>query len=168
MNATRAYQDTHHEASIITCRTEGSRMYRDPSIAQHIKGLVAEAKKRIARSANRVLDETSAMAFGCLSDVFTAEGTIIPPNDLPRDVAAAVKEVKRQEILGALDEETGRRKILGHTVELKMHDKVGPLKLLGQHFGVFKETIEFQGKDFAAMLKEARERDVDRPTPATA
>lgn len=35
----------------------------------------------------------------------------------------------------------------GGTLKLKTHDKVGALKLLGEHLGMFKQRVELTGKD---------------------
>jgi Terminase small subunit len=164
-NAERAYEDSHPNASWATCRTEGSKLLHDPRVASQIRALRGDARIRLAnkRKANGVLDELSTMAFSNVADVFTGEGTIIPPHDMPREIAAAVKKVERTEILGALDEETGRRQILGHTVKLEMHDKVGPLKLLGQNLGIFTEPTPLVqlGKGFAAILEAANQRALE-------
>jgi hypothetical protein len=99
------------------------------------------------------------MAFGNVSDVFNGAGQIIAPHELPRHVSAAVKELKRTEITGGVDEETGQPKVLGYTTEVKMHDKVASLRLLGMHFGVFNDQVELTlGKDFAAALEAGSQR----------
>lgn len=131
----------------------------DPRIAKQIRRLVAEAKQRLRHSANRALDELSALAFSTVSDVYDESGAVIAPSDLPWDVAVAVRKIKRTEIVGSLDKETGRRKIVGHTIEIEMHDKLGPLRLLGEHYGLFVEQLKVLDKtEFAALLKESRER----------
>ena len=93
----------------------------------------------------------------------TSAPAIIPLHDLSREIAATIKKVKRTEILGGLDEETGRRTILGHTIEVELHDKAGPLKLLAQHLGLFTEAPRERklGKDFAAILEAAGQRALD-------
>lgn len=162
-NAERAYQDSHPNASWATCRTEGAKLLKDPRIASHIADLRRESRKRLAAKADRITNELAAMALANISDVFTGEGTIIPPHDMPRDIGAAVKKLKRNEILGAVDPETGRRAILGHTIEVELHDKVGPLKLLGQRLGMFNDPtpVVQLGKDFAAILEAAAQRALD-------
>ena len=161
-NAERAYQDSHPNASWASCRTAGARLLKDVRIRSQINALRSEQRKRLAHKGQDVVDELAKLGFGNLSDVFTAEGTLIPPMDMPREIAAAVKKVKRTEILGAVDPETNRRAILGHTVELEMHDKVGPLKLLGQRLGVLEAEAKAPSiKDFASILEAAGQRVID-------
>ena len=48
------------------------------------------------------------------------------PADLPYPVALAVKKLRRKEILGAPND-AGERQVIGHTIEVEMHDKIAPL-----------------------------------------
>ena len=76
----------------------------------------------------------------------------------------SVKKIERNEVLGGEDPDNpGRRKILGHTVKVELHDKVAPLKLLGQHLGMFNEPVHevTHGKDFAAILEAAANRALE-------
>jgi len=104
--------------------------------------------------------------------VFDCSRTVIASAALPRAVAIAVKRVERKEILGGdeTDEDgqpTGRKRIVGHTVKIEMHDKVQPLSLLGPHFGLFAEQVAVMNKDeFASVLREARERAAKPPADA--
>ena len=87
---------------------------------------------------------------------------MIPPNELDRDVAAAVKKLKRQEILGP-PRKRGGREVIGHAVEIEMHDKIAALRLLGQHYGLFVEQVRALDRtEFAALLRDARARAVGR------
>lgn len=128
-----------------------------------IRQSVAEAKKRLALEADRVLDELSALAFSAIADVYDREGKLIPPHELWRDVAAAVKKVKRRELLGPTDEEPGERKVIGHVVELELHDKVAPLMALGRHFGLFSDKLEVEAGDrLIEVMRAARKRTLER------
>jgi hypothetical protein len=98
------------------------------------------------------------MAFTSIADVYTLTGTISAPTDLPRDVAMAVKKLKRREI-GETDLETGEQRVVGHTVELEMVDKVAPLRLLGLELGMFSKKVEHTADDaLLVALREGRER----------
>ena len=158
-NATRAYQDAYPNATYNTAHSEGSRLFNDPRISQQITRLLAEERKRLRHSATRVTDELAALAFSCLSDVYTKDGTIIAPADMPRDIAAAVKKVKRREIIGK--DSDGNEAVIGHTVEIEMHDKTGPLRLLGTHYNLFAEQVKHSAdEDLLQAIREGRARSL--------
>ncbi len=174
-NATRAYLDSHPGASYQTAATEGSRLYRDPRVSSAIEKLLADQRAQVRATAKRVLEEAAALAFSNLADTIDRDGNFIAPDKLPRHVGVALKKVKRREILGPTDKETGERQVVGHTVEFEMHDKPGALKLLALHFGVFAEPVRDLrvGTGFAAMLesaaaraREAAKAPLQRPRPA--
>lgn len=73
-------------------------------------------------TARTVTDTIAAMAFGTISDVYAADGTVLAPV-VPRDVALAAKRIRRREIVGAPEGDIGKRQIVGHTVEIEMQDR---------------------------------------------
>lgn len=173
-NITRAYIAAYPNATYETARSEGSRLFRDPRISSQIKGLLAEEAKRLQNKAQKVSDGLAAMAFSSLADVLDDEGNVIPLTQLPRDIGQAVKKVKRREIIG-VDLTSGEKKVMGHTIEVEMHDKVQPLRLLGLEVGMFTEKVELTGDEaWVAKLKAGRERalkgpvDVDKTTDGQA
>jgi phage terminase small subunit len=158
-NSTRAYMDAYPGASYSTASGEGSRLFRDPRISLEIKKLLAAERERLAVTAQTVTDALAAMAFTTIGDVYTEEGTIIAPADMPRDVALAVKRIKRREILMATEGDAGKRKVIGYSIEIEMHDKVAPLRLLGLELGMFTEKVEQTADDaLLVALREGRER----------
>jgi len=160
-NATRAYGEAFPNANYGTCQKEGSVLFRDPRIAREIKRLLAEESKRLGVTTQKVSDHLAAIAFGTLADAIGADGEIMALEDLPRDVAVAVKKVKRQEIYGK--DGDGARTIVGHTVEFDMHDKVRALHLLGIQAGMFTEKVEHTlDSDLLTAMAEGRARALNR------
>lgn len=155
-NATRAYQDAYPGARYSTASAEGSRLFRDHRISQEIQKLLAEERIRLTSNAQTVTDTLAAMAFTSLADVLDDQGNVIPLTELPRDVALAIKKIKRREIIGLVD---GQKAVVGHTIQVEMHDKVQPLRLLGLEVGMFTEKVVQSGDDaFLRALHEGRER----------
>jgi len=155
-NITRAYKAAYQNASDTTAMSEGSKLFRDPRIAQEIRRLLDEEAKRLENKAQKVSDSLAAMAFTSLADVMDDRGNVIPLTDLPRDVGFAVKKVKRQEIVAGSGDE---RVVVGHTIEVEMHDKVQPLRMLGLEVGMFKEKVEHTADDdLLVAIREGRER----------
>lgn len=90
------------------------------------------------------------------------DGTIIPPNLMPADLAGAVKRIKRKEMLAK--DADGKTIVIGHTVEVEMHDPLPALRLLGLEEGMFKEREDGDATADAlvVLLREARERALQR------
>ena len=63
--------------------------------------------------------------------------TLLDSGDISDDDAAIVSEVSETVTAN------------GGTLKLKTHDKVGALKLLGEHMGMFRQKVELTGKDGA-------------------
>lgn len=157
-NASRAYRESHPECSPSTAYAEGPALRKDPRIALEIKARLAKVVSRYRHSAKRTLDELSYMAHSNLLDFFTEDGALIDPKDLPIEAGAALKKLEFVQLYAAGEEGEGK-KAVGHTAKLELQDKVGALRLLGNHYGVFKERVELTASaDFADLLREARER----------
>ena len=160
-NATRAYQDAYPEASWAAANTLGSRLLRDVRISTEIRRLMRERAKRLEAKARRIDDALAAKAFAAISDVFDAKGMVIPPHQMPRDVALAVKKLKRTEILNRTGKD-GEPELVGHTVELEMVDALPALRALGERVGLFNaQPVQTLGMGFAALLEAAAQRVVD-------
>lgn len=159
--ATKAYADSHPGVTYVTANCEGSKLFRDPRIATYIKRLLSEEAKRLESTYRKVSDTLAAMAFTTIGDVYEKDWSVIAPADLPRDVAVAVKKIRRKEILGGLDGESGGRQVIGYITEVEMHDKIAPLRLLGLELGMFTEKVKHTADDaILAAIKEGRERSL--------
>ncbi len=169
-------------------RAEGaSKMLAQPKIATRIEQLAAKvveiADKKFEVTAERVLQELAAVAFQNAEDYFEwgsyerpklrknketglhepmlgADGKPItetvpfarikPSDQLTRVQKAAVIAVSET------ISRTGDR-----VVEAKMADKLGALKAIGQHLGMFKERVEHTGKNGAAIQHSVTLPDLD-------
>ena len=164
-NITRAYMESHPEASYDTARTEGSRLYHDPRIALQIRQLLDEEAERLKSDGQRVSNELAAMGFSSLSDILDRDGNVVNPVNLDREIASAIKKMKRKEMIAMAADEGGNKveKVIGHIIEVEMHDKIQPLRLLGMEAGMFKEKVEHTADDeLLAALAEARARSLNR------
>jgi hypothetical protein len=154
-SATRAYKDAHPGCADSTASTSGSVYLRDPRIKAVLTRLLEEERERLTVNAQKVGDHLAAIAFTSLADVYTASGTMIPPVDLPRETAMAVKRLKRREIFSP------DGVVIGHTIEVEMYDKIAALRLLGLEHQMFVEKTEHVADDaLLAALRDARERSL--------
>ena len=158
-SSTQAYVESHPQAGYETARTEGSRLFRDPRITSLIQAALSEERERLESNGRRVSDTLAAMAFTPMSAVFNKDGSMIAPTDLPHSVSLAVKKISRREILGNINKETGKRQVIGQMLEIEMHDRVQPLRLLGLECGMFSEKMLHTADNVLLQaLREGRER----------
>lgn len=160
-NATRAYERAYPKANYETCRTEGSRLLHDPRISQRVKELLRLEAARMLVTSQKLTDSLAAAAFGNIADVFDDNGLIMLPTDMDRDVAASVKSMKRKENIGMVLGPEGKMVpgVVGHTIEVQMHDRVAPARLLGLELGMFKEKVVHSVDDeIVQAIRAGRER----------
>ncbi len=125
--------DAYPEASWAAANTLGSRLLRDVRIGTEIRRLARERARRLEAKAQKIDDALAAKAFTVISDVFDRDGMVIQPHQMERDVAAAVKKLKRTEIKRAKGTD-GEPELVGHTVEIEMVDA---LPALGERLHLF-------------------------------
>lgn len=95
-------------------------------------------QKRAAITADRVLAEMSKMAFGNIADFMDLSGTM-PRIDLSRatrDQLASLTEITTETVFESRGR--GEEPAEVHRVKIKLADKRGPLKDLGQHHGLWQ------------------------------
>lgn len=74
---------------------EGSRLLLDPVIMARVQQLMAKDARLLSISKAEAIHEVSALATFNPADLYDDDGNLIPIQDLPRDVAASVREIKR-------------------------------------------------------------------------
>lgn len=121
----------------------GPRLLGNVRVAAAIEAAEAERFKRLQMSGDEILAELAHLGRSRLTRYLTYDRrgrlTFTPSADLADGEAAALKKVKRTKrttITKSGD------KIVEVTLELGLHDKVAPLKLLGQAGGVLKEQAD--------------------------
>jgi hypothetical protein len=108
-------------------------------------------------TAESTLGTLALIAFSNIADAFDENDRLIAPKNMPREMAAAIKKLERAEIKGR--DADGNPIVTGHTISVELWDKLAALRMLGQHYGLFVERVEVApGRDFATVLREARER----------
>lgn len=115
------------------CKNPGKQgwlLTNDPRILQRID-MNAAARRRYRKiNEGNIEEELSRMGFANVLNHFDGDGNMIPPHELPRDVAAAVKKLKM----------TQTQSKEGETVteaELELLDKKASLELLGRARGMW-------------------------------
>lgn len=149
-----------------TAAATAARLLRNVNIQNEISRRQKDLQRRTEVTQERVVKELARIAFANIADYVHVEtqtrtkddGTettyqivmLSETEDLSADQRAALAAVK-QSVNG---------------VEIKLHDKIKALELLGRHIGLFTDKLEVKGAiDIASVLSEARERVRNRGEP---
>lgn len=123
--------------------SQASRLLRNDKIAARCQVLANERSKRTEIDADTVLKELLKLATSDLRRLFKDDGSLLPPDEWPDDVAMAVASVEVDEIFDGFGAD---RTQIGLTKKVKFWDKPKALELLGKHLKLFTDKIEHSGK----------------------
>lgn len=127
-----------------TAKQIGSRLLTKVDVAAAVKAAQAEIAVQAGITRSRVLQETELLAF---SDVthYTVDdnGEVTLAAGAPDGAMRALQSIKRRIITRG----SGERREVTREVELRLWNKPDPLKLAGQHVGLFKDKVEHSGPD---------------------
>lgn len=119
-----------------TAYSIGSENLKKPEIRACIEKAMAERSKRTGINQDRIIIELAKIG-------------LLNPKDLVDFDEATVKEEAAEEDLAAIASVRVKRFPTkdgeGIEREIKMHDKIKALELLGRHFGMFKDKVEVSG-----------------------
>jgi hypothetical protein len=116
---------------------------------------LTELTARYRHTAESTLNAIALVAFANILDAFDENGKLIAPENMRREIGAAIRKLERVEIKGR--DADGNPIVIGHTINVELWDKLAALRMLGQHYGLFVERMEVApGRDFATVLREAR------------
>lgn len=121
-----------------TAASIGEENLRKPEIQAAIQAAMKSRQERTELTQDMVVKELARIAFGDPRKVMSWGPGGVKLRDsetLPGEDATIVAEVS-ESVTAA-----------GGTLKLKTHDKVGALKMLGEHLGMFKQRVELTGKD---------------------
>lgn len=119
-----------------TAAQMGYKLLKMPEIQAAIKEEFEKRKKRTQIDGDMVVEELAKIAFSNGADFakVVTDGTfpsleLVPTDQLPTDKKAVIAGYKQTQ----------------YGVEVKLHDKVKALELLGKHLGIFTENIRLSG-----------------------
>jgi len=133
LNATQAAIRAGYSTS--TANEQGARLLVNVSISNAIAKAMAERSKRTGVNQDRVVLELAKIAFGNISDCANLD-TVTVKDAASRDDTAAIASVR----IKTFPTKSGE---LGTEREIRMHDKIRALELLGKHLGMFTDKIKF-------------------------
>ena len=117
-----------------------SRLYRWTIATPERRKRFQEAEEVRSRAiVDRIDNELQAIAFSDLRLCFDADGRLNPVTAWPDRIAAAVAGIDVQELF---ENVKGERQLEGYLRKLKLWDKPGAAKMLGQMHGQFSVKID--------------------------
>ena len=135
LNATQAAIRAGY--SVKTANEQGARLLATVSVHQEIERLKAERSRRTGITADRVLQELARIGFVNPLDVIDPSDAAVLRSANADDVAA-IASVKFKVIPGKNGED-------GFEREVRLHDKVKALELMGKHLGMFTDKFDLTG-----------------------
>ena len=120
--------------------TNSDKLLKNTNIAAAIREQTEKRSERLEITADRVLQELAKLAFGNIQNVYGADGQLIPPQDLPEEVAATITEVTERQVTSDGQAVVVERKY-------KLSDKRAALVDIGKFLKMFTDKVEHTGKD---------------------
>jgi hypothetical protein len=112
-------------------------LMRNPHVKAEIHALQSAQKKRLEIDSDEVLGELLRIAMSSPSDLFDEHGEMKSIQDIPREVMACVKRIKKR-----IDKDTGLP-----CFEVAFWDKPRSLETLCRHLGLLQDNTNVRFPD---------------------
>lgn len=138
--------------------TNASKLLQNTTINNYLQELKNERSQRTEITADFVLKELAAIATTKITDIVNVHNRPIEMDD-GTVISVPYVEIKNtEELTEAQKASIASIKQTKHGVEIKMHDKVSTLKLIGDHLGMFAPvrdaSEELEDDGFIDALRE--------------
>jgi phage terminase small subunit len=143
LNATKAAERCGYSKK--TARQQGHRLLTKAYIKKAVKALLDKRTSKLVMSREEILEELSILGRSDLKHYFDIdEGGEIrakPFDQMPKDTSRALESIKETRTIR--ESSDGKEtNVVTDKIEFATHSKLGALKLLGQHEGLFPTKIE--------------------------
>lgn len=135
----------------------GAENLKKPQIRARIDKDLAEQSKRTGVTADRIVRELARVAFANSQDVIDYDDATVK-NDAVRDDTAAVASVR----VKTIPTKDGP----GVEREVKMHDKLKALELLGRRLGLFTDNVNFSGEGVVQIVDDVPDKPAGKNSKA--
>jgi phage terminase small subunit len=108
--------------------------FRNPNVKKYLAITRKINEITTGVTAEFVLQEFTKLAKVSAQDLYDKDGNIIPPHELPPDVAAAISEIKERSWIEGKG--AAAKKIT--EVTYRLHNKLAALDALGKHTGIYE------------------------------
>lgn len=145
----------------------GKQLLRNPAVVKRIQEINAEQFAHVGVTAETVKGELARVAFASARDLFDDDGKLIPPQELPDDVAATIAGIDVEHRTEAGPEHGGPRANY-QVIKVRRVDKMAALALLARHFkvvGAEDDGVNALANALADRLNAAKRRLNGADTP---
>lgn len=161
-NATQAAIRAGYKAK--TAHVIGAENLRKPKIAEEIARRQKDLQRRTEVTQERVVKELARVAFADATDYVQVETRTVEKNDGTELSYQTVMLTETAEL--SADQRAAIAGIKQGTngVEVKLHDKIKALELLGRHIGMFNDKLEVKAtvdNPFAGLSTEELRNVID-------
>lgn len=147
LNASAAYCRAGYQTS--NANVLGPRLLANAGIQEAVQEAYQARAAKVELTAEQVLREIKTAAFLDPIELFAADGTLLPLNQMPEHARRAIAGLEVEEIF---DGQGKDRTCIGYLKKIKLVSKEGTLTLAGRHLGMFTDKTEVTGKDGAALF----------------
>ena len=119
-----------------TAHVQASQTLSISKVQEYLQELRSEQQERVRVDADRVLQELCAIAFSKITDVVNIEQFDISFRD---DIVPGAQAAIQSMVMIKSSHESNQGANSTERIQLKMHGKLGALKELGNHLGLFRE-----------------------------
>ena len=128
-----------------------------PAVRARIDKALAAQSRRTGVTADRVVRELARVAFANSQDVIDYDDATVKPEAV-RDDTAAVASVR----VKTIPTKDGP----GVEREVKMHDKLKALELLGKRLGLFTDNVNLSGEGVVQIVDDVPNKPADESSKA--
>jgi phage terminase small subunit len=152
LNATQAAVRAGYSRK--TAKEQAYRLFTNVHVQAAIQRLQTAKLQRAELTADRVLEEYRRLAFSNVQQLFTPDGSLIPLQELPPEVAAAIASCEL--VMKNATAGDGR---IDRVLKIRLWDKTRTLNDLARHFALLVDRIEVSGDvSLTAKIAAARQR----------
>ena len=152
--------------SAKTAEVTAAKLLRNVKVQAEIARRQKDLQRRTEVTQDRVVKELARSAFANIADYVRVETQTCTKDDGTETTYQIVMLSETEDLSADQRAALATVKQSVNGVEIKLHDKIKALELLGRHIGMFNDKLEVKGAiDIASVLSEARERVRNRGEP---
>ena len=150
-----------------TAEVQASTLLRNPKIVAAVKRALDLRAHRTGITQDRILKEEACLAFADPREIFR-DGTLIPPSELPDEVARAISSI---ELIERTREHKNGESTTERFYKYRFWDKGKSLERLYKHLGMFapdRIDLSVQGEITLRPVEKMSDNDVQNELSALA
>jgi len=143
-----------------TAESQASRLLSKAKVRARVDQLKLKVEKKLEIKKENILRELHQISTTDILYLFNEDGSFKPLKEIPEAIRRSIASVEVEELFEGKGEE---RQHIGYTKKIKFWDKLGSLKLLGQHLKLYTDKLEVgMEESFLDLLLKARKRSEEK------